>query len=116
MLQLTNVENSWRRRWCAVLVVFAVCSLTISVATRYHSYPSACKNTDTAVQKHASPEPKRQRLIKDASAWTPPVICPVVFQAPRSYPRVAPAGPPIPSLLFEENLYNRPPPFPAFLA
>jgi len=33
-----------------------------------------------------------------------------VAQAPIVYPRVAPAGPPLPTLLLEENLYNRPPP------
>ena len=116
MMQLTNVENAWHRRWCAVLVLFAVCCLTASVATRYTSYPGTSTKIGTAVQKHVLPVPKRQRLIKDASAWMPPVVSPAVFQAPSSYPRIAPAGPPILSLLFEENLYNRPPPFPVFLA
>jgi hypothetical protein len=33
-----------------------------------------------------------------------------VLPAPTSYPRIAPAGPPIPTVLLETSLYNRPPP------
>jgi len=116
MIRLTNLKNAWHRRWCAVLVLFAVSCLTASVATRYNCGPGVSKNAQTTVKKHTPLEPSRQRLIKDACVWMPPMVAPAVFQAPRSYPRIAPAGPPIPSLLFEENLYNRPPPFPAFLA
>lgn len=58
-----------------------------------------------------APEPGRQRLLQNAATWIPPVICSIVFQVPLSYSRIVPAGPHIPNLLLEENLYNRPPPF-----
>lgn len=93
-----------------MVVLVAVCSLIVSVATRYSSAGIASSTTAKAFQVHASPEAKRQHLAKDAADWIPPVICLSLLQSPRSYPRIAPAGPPIPGLLFEESLYNRPPP------
>ena len=110
MLQLTNLEDSRCRRWCAAIVLFAVWSLTVSVATRYTFLRVASDNRVTTVQKHVSLEPGRQRLMKNAATWMPPVVCTTVLQAPSSYPRISPAGPPIPSLFFEQSLYNRPPP------
>jgi len=109
MLALINCEDSRQRCWCAALVLFAICTLTVSVATRYTVTPglggSAC-----SLRKHSSPEPSRQRLMKGAATWVPPVACSAVFAAPSSYPRLAPAAPLIPALFFEKSLYNRPPP------
>jgi len=110
MLRLTNLEDSRSRRWSALVVLLVVCSLTASVATRYSFFRGSSDDTVTKVQKHVSPEPSRQRLMKNAATWVPPVVASAVFEAPSSYPRVAPAGPPIPSLFFEKSLYNRPPP------
>jgi len=109
MLRITNSEDSRCRRWCALVVLLAVCSLTASVATRYTFSRGSSGNTVTTVQKHGSPEPSRQRLMKNAASWIAPVVDSAVLEAPSSYPRIAPAGP-IPSLFFEESLYNRPPP------
>jgi hypothetical protein len=111
MLRLTNIEESRCRNWCAVVVLFAAISLTVSVATRYGFTRAASNNVSTSVQKHLSPDPGRQRLLKNAATWMPPVVSATVLLAPASYPRIAPAGPPIPSLFFEKNLYNRPPPY-----
>ncbi|HEY1801251.1 MAG TPA: hypothetical protein VGG46_09995 [Terriglobales bacterium] len=51
-------------------------------------------------------------MDSDAAAqWVPPVA--VVVDAVlviSSYPRLAPAGPPVADLFYEETLYNRPPP------
>ena len=94
-----------------MVVLVAICSLIVSVATRYSSAGLPSSTTPRAAfQVHASPEAKRQHLAKDAADWVPPVICFILLQSPRSYPRIAPAGPPIPGLLLEESLYNRPPP------
>jgi|SRR5271165_6036421 len=109
MPPLSHFEDRRRQGWCAAVVLVAVCSLIVSLATRY-SYTCDAPTTVKAVQIHKSPEAKRQRLAKDAADWMPPMIYFSVLQSPSSYPRIAPAGPPVPGLLFEESLYNRPPP------
>ena len=109
MLGLVKPENPWRKSWCAVLVLLAVCSLAVSVATRYCS-PESPSYAGKTLHRHSSPEQSRQRLTKSTANWISPVVCSVALQAPSSYPRLAPAGPPIPNLVFEKSLYNRPPP------
>lgn len=92
------------------MVLLAICSLAVSVATRYTSAPADPDGATTSVRNHVAPEPGRQRLLQNAATWIPPVICSVIFQVPLSYSRVVPDGPRVPNLLLEENLYNRPPP------
>lgn len=99
-----------------MVVLVAVCALIVSVATRYSSTCEASSIAVKAGQIHTSAEAKRQRLAKDAIGWNPPVIQFSVLQSPSSYPRIAPAGPPIPGLVLEESLYNRPPPSFKFLS
>lgn len=110
MLRLTNLENRWRRHCAAMVVLVAVSLLVVSVATRYCSSQSSSSYAVRTFHKHSSPEPGRQHLTKSAADWIPPVVATAVFEAPTSYPRIAPAGPPIPSILLELSLYNRPPP------
>src|ERR1700733_975601 len=90
-----------QRQWHALLVVLVVGSLTISVATRYSdsgavsaalsagaSVPAAISPDRVTLQsidlrsitlqlisieKHSKTEPGRQRLLKNAAAWNPPV-------------------------------------------
>jgi hypothetical protein len=90
-----------------VLVCVVMFSLVLTLATR-----TFCGTTphSLAVQS-SSPQGMRQHMDRDAVRWAAPVAKIVVSQAPTFYPRVAPAGPPHPTLLLEENLYNRPPPF-----
>ncbi len=109
MVSLTNHENGRCARWCALVILLAVCSLTISVATRYNSSANLSPSAAKSLQRHTLQEPGRQRLTKIAPNWMP-VFSSSVLQAPSAYPRIAPAGPPIPRLSFESNLYNRPPP------
>jgi hypothetical protein len=110
MQLLCHFEDRSRQKWCAAVVLVAVCSLIVSVATRYSYTCDAPSTTVKVVQIHTSPEAKRQRLAKDAADWMPPVIHFSVLHSPSSYPRIAPSGPPMPGLQFEESLYNRPPP------
>ena len=110
MLRLTNFDDSRCKRWCAIVVLLAVSALTVSVATRYTLSTGSAEGSSTMVQKHSSPELSRQRLLKNAAVWVPPVIASFTLSEPSSYPRIAPAGPPIPGLLLETSLYNRPPP------
>ncbi len=105
-----NLKESRGRRSWAAIVLIAVCSLALSVATRYNSIQTDSTASITRVQKHVAPEPRRPRLLKTAAPLMAPPVGRVVLQAPSSYPRIAPAGLPIPGVLLEEKLYNRPPP------
>jgi hypothetical protein len=93
-----------RRRWTLVgLVMF---SLVVTLATRtFHgTIPHS-----TTIQSSSS-QGMRQHMDRDAVRWTVPVATLTVSQAPTFDPHVAPAGPPLPTLLLEENLHNLPPP------
>jgi hypothetical protein len=113
---LRHFVNRRRKMHCALVILLAVCSLIVNVATRYSSPGSSGSAGVKTVQTRASVEAKRQHLAKDAANWLPPVICFTVLQSPSSYPRIAPAGPPIAGLVLEESLYNRPPPASKFLS
>jgi hypothetical protein len=45
-------------------------------------------------------------MESDAVGWTSPVSKIAAEPAPTFYARVVPAGPPLPTFLIEENLYN----------
>src|SRR5580698_6462993 len=110
MFRLTNLDGRWHRCCSAIIVVLAVGSLTVSVATRYCSPVSAPGYASRTLHRHSTPEDSRQRLNKSASNWLPPVVRAIALEAPSSYPRIAPAGPPVSGLMLEVSLYNRPPP------
>jgi len=82
-----------------MVVFLAVFSLAVSVATRYCA-PQASAYSARTLHKHSSPEQSRQRLTKNSASWMPQVARSGVLPAPTSYPRIAPAGPPIPTVLF----------------
>lgn len=93
-------------RWRSVLVSVVMFSLVVTLATRtFHDTTSL----STTVQS-SSLQAMRQHMDRDAVRFAAPIADVTVAEAPTFYPRVAPAGPPLPTLLLEENLYNRPPP------
>lgn len=110
MPSLSHVEAHRRQRWYAFVVLVAGLSLIVSVATRYCASGNLSVTTAKTFEVHASPKAKRQHLAEDADHWVPPMICLSPWQSLTSYPRITPAGLPIPGSLFEESLYNRPPP------
>jgi len=91
-------------RWALVGVV--VFSLGMTLFTRTFHVKISHNSTIESGESQAM----RQHMDRDASRYAPPVAKVTVVQAPTFYPRVAPAGPPLPTLLLEESLYNRPPP------
>ncbi len=111
---LRHFDRQRHRTWCALVVLAAVCSLTVSVATRYSSPDTPSSSTMKTVHTHTAPDVKRQRLAKNAANWLPLLVCFDGLRVPSSYPRIARAGRPAPSPLFEQNLYNRPPPLSEF--
>jgi hypothetical protein len=110
MSPLKHFEDRRRMSWYAVVALAAVYALTVSVATRYCSPWDVSAPTVKTVQGQATPEANRQRLAKDAANWVPPLICFDVSRSPSSYLRIAPAEPATQRVLFEESLFNRPPP------
>jgi hypothetical protein len=92
--------------WRWMLVGVVMFSLVLTLATR--SFGETTSNSTTV--QSSSPQAMRQHMDRDAIRWVAPVPIIAVLEAPAFYPRVAPAGPPLPTLLLEENLYNRPPP------
>jgi hypothetical protein len=110
VLQLTNCQNSRRRFLCVALILLAVCMLTVRVATRYCFSRGSSDSATITLRNQGVARSSLQRITKGAPAWMPPVVRTAILQAPSSYPRVAPSGPPVPGLVFEESLYNRPPP------
>jgi hypothetical protein len=98
-----------RQVWLAVLIVMVACSLTINVATRY------CFATTTHVSFEKSANAQAEgiqhpHLDKDGLSWVSPLRRPVIYQVSTFYPRFAPSGPPVHTLLSDNSLYNRPPP------
>ena len=99
-----------RHNWRTVVVLVAICSLTVSLATRYCSPVGSSVYSTRAVAKPSSTDVQRQRLAKNAENWIAPVLCSAVLQTTTAYPRIDPAAPLIPNVLFADALYNRPPP------
>jgi hypothetical protein len=94
-------------RWQTIIVALAIVSLAMSLATRALQLPTASHGTSVV---SVSAQVKHQHLDSDAAKWVAPV--PVVGAPPVApfYSRVAPDAPSLPHSLFDEVLYNRPPP------
>jgi len=94
-------------RWHALVSVLVMAALSVSLATRF------CRSSDTArvqVQASASSGSLRQHMDRDATQWVAPVTRLIFLETVEFYPRFAPAGPPLSAVLFDQSLYNRPPP------
>jgi len=103
-------ESHKHRYWCAAMVLFAICSLTIAVATRYASGRRAANHQISNVQSPSGPGHSRQRLIKTGAAWIPPqpVCQPLADPGPELQEAATSVS--VPGILLHEPLYNRPPP------
>ncbi len=90
-----------------LLVIFlSVSALTASLVTRtFHLKPTDC------ITAHAnSPQAVRQHLDRDAIQSAAPVPKFAPLQASTFHSHMATARSPLPNLILDENLYNRPPP------
>lgn len=101
----SRVEGSRARLWRWALTGLVLLSLVFTLATRFQ-----ITIQDTATVQSSASQAARQHMNQDAVRWVAPILELTVLQAPTFYPRVVSAGPPLPTLLKEENLYNRPPP------
>jgi hypothetical protein len=110
MLNVGNRRNGRCARWCALVTLLAVCSLTVSVATRYSSTAITPSSASTSVHKPGSTEPARQRLDNNAATWMPPLVVVTVLYVPSAHPAVTVTEPDISNPSFVSSLYHRPPP------
>jgi len=101
----TQVEGCRARLWRWALIVLVLLSLVVALATRFQITVQ-----DTVTVQSIASRAMRQHMNQDAVPWVVPILPLTVLQAPTFHPRVVPAGPSLPSLSVEENLYNRPPP------
>jgi hypothetical protein len=117
MFHLNNLELRRNKRWWIAVVLVAVCSITISVATRYSVPGKAADAKVTTVRNHLDLDTKqvRQRLLNNAASWMPPVDGSAILQQNESFAVPVSTGPPTLRLLLEQNLFNRPPPAISFL-
>lgn len=90
------------------LVCLAICSLTISLATRFAVVGSETLNV-RAVQAHSS-YPQRQCLLGDGLKWAAPAFSFTLFEPRQSVVYAVSAVFPSTNLSSESWLYNRPPP------
>ncbi len=90
------------------LVCVAICSLTVSLATRF-TIPVSQTPGITSVQTY-SPNAHRQRLLGDGLKWTAPASSFTLFEPPRALVYAVPAVFPSTSFHSETWLYDRPPP------
>src|SRR5262245_54084741 len=94
------------KKLAACVVCLLVLSLTVSVATRTFRLSFAHGRGLVS----GSPHPRLQHPDRDCLLRVPPTPLWAVYEAATFYPRLAPAGPPLPSQLLDDVLYNRPPP------
>lgn len=96
-------------RWRGALIAVAICSLTISVATRFLVPCTPQSHIVRAVDRR-SVEPMRQHLDRDGVQWVAPSSSFSVFEPIVIESDLAPDGPPLRNHVFSDSLYNRPPP------
>jgi len=95
--------------WPLFLVALVICSLTLSLATRFCNQVVSSTHVAKAMERRAL-DPKRQHLNRDSMRWAPPVAH-IAYLAPVAVPlHVDATEPPAPQEAFSETLYDRPPP------
>jgi hypothetical protein len=109
---MVNVRDRRSRIYSGLGAVIAlvICSLTLSLATRFCIQATSEVHVSKAVERR-SIEPKRQHLNRDASRWVVSAANANFLEPVVLYVRAVPAESPLPNHVFDESLYNRPPPF-----
>jgi hypothetical protein len=113
---LSTLKCRWvdRHGWPRVLILLVICSLTLSLATRFCVQTTSKLSTVKSVERR-SVEPKRQHLHRDMSGLGGPVGVAAFWTPVMLYPPVAEIEPGVPSHPSYHSLYNRPPPSSNFI-
>lgn len=111
MLKMHTVDYSraCQSRWSKCVLLLVICSLMLSVATRFSLTTGSHFHTVKTFDSDCS-QPKRQHLDSDASHWAAPVAVALFMEHVAVYPRVFMADILPLTHVFDESLYNRPPP------
>ena len=104
-----HYARACQSRWSKCVLLLVICALTLSVATRFSLATGSHYHTVKTFDSESS-QPKRQHLDSDASHWAAPVAVAMFMENVTVYPRVFVADTLPPSHVFDESLYNRPPP------
>jgi hypothetical protein len=105
------VNCKYQRRICrSALILLAVLSLTVSVATRYCALVRYDAHAPQFATSH-SPEAKRQHLLNDGLHWSAPAVAFVLLEPPRAFSGALPAIPSITRPCSDNVHCTRPPPF-----
>lgn len=102
------------RKWCTTVVLIAICSLTVSLLTRYTAPLGISSLTAKTASVHGTPSAKKQHLAKDAADWIPPVTT-IHILVPSCFSIVAATTESVLSRVPARTPYNRPPPSSTFL-
>jgi hypothetical protein len=113
-MDLLKHRRTVEHKWQLVLIVIAICSLTLSVATRFWS-PCTSQSYIVKSLGRRPAQPARQHLDRDASKWIAPNPDLSLIEPGTIEIRSVPASPQLPKHLFIDSLYNRPPPSSGFL-
>jgi hypothetical protein len=110
MARVNHFVDRSRTFCCGIIVVMALGSLTVNLATRYGGRWQDSPSAVRTIQTHIPPDAKRQRLVNNCLNWLPPVFSFTGLEAPIFSAEALPAGANVRGPLLEESLYNRPPP------
>lgn len=97
------------RGWPGLVIVVAMCSLLLSLATRFSVAPPFRGYTVKSVDNRSG-EPKRQHLDRDAAELADPIADCVRFKPTELYPHAIFSEPSRVSDVFTPSLFTRPPP------
>jgi hypothetical protein len=109
-------SSLYRRRvcqrcfWLRGLILGAVLSLAVNVATRYTTI-TLQEPTKTKSTTSQSLDVRRQHLLNDGLHWSVPAAKFVLFEPARLSVAALPSVPPVTGIHSEESLYDRPPPY-----
>jgi hypothetical protein len=101
------------RGWHRVLIIAAICSLTVTLAARFSLPIDSASHAVKSFNSRSDP-PKRQHLDQDSARFARPAACCTFYQPAAVHAHVSPAEPPQSSHILAQSLYNRPPPATVF--
>jgi hypothetical protein len=104
-IETQRVEGRLVQLWRWSLTSLVLLSLMGTLATRFQVTVN-----DTATVQCTASQSMRQHMNRDEVQWAAPILQLSLLEAPAYHPHVTPAVTSLPTLLIEENLYNRPPP------
>jgi hypothetical protein len=92
-----------------LLIIAAVCSLTLSLATRFSVLTAPRSHTAKSFDSRSA-EPKRQNLDRDATRLATPIRVSAPFTPALIASHIVDIQPPASTHIFPSSLFNRPPP------